>query len=349
MVDRRLQHLALGAEPEAIVEQFGVTHRQLVLEVRRTAIERELFDAAMREVIDRAARRFVHAARFHADEAVLDQVEPANTVLAPELVLRGQQRRRAHRFAVQRDAVALFEIDRDDFGLVGRVLRVDGARIDVIGHCLPRILEHLALGRSVQQVRVGRKRRFAALVLGHHDLVLLGEVDQRGAAGQVPLAPRRDHLDVGGERVIAEFEADLVIALACRAVRHRVGAHLTRDLNLALGDQRPRDRRAEQVQPLVQRVGAHHREDVIADEFLAQIVDEDMLGLHPRRFGLLARRLQLLALAQIGGEGHHFALIGFLQPFQDHAGVEAARIGKDDTIDFFRHGNAPTGQGTRAL
>jgi hypothetical protein len=40
------------------------------------------------------------------------------------------------------------------------------------------------------------------------------------------------------------------------------------------------------------------------------IVDEDMLGLHTGQLGLGARRLELFALAEIGGEGHHLALIG---------------------------------------
>ena len=121
------------------------------------------------------------------------------------------------------------------------------------------------------------KGDLAALVLGHRDLVLLGIFDQRGAAGQIPFAPRRDHLDVGRERIIAELEAHLIVALAGGAVADRVGADLPRDLDLALGDQRPRDRGAEQIQPLVERVGAHHREHIVADELLAQIVDEDML------------------------------------------------------------------------
>jgi hypothetical protein len=56
--------------------------------------------------------------------------------------------------------------------------------------------------------------------------VLLGEFDQRGAAGQVPFAPRRDHLDVGLERVIAELEAHLIVALAGRAVADGIGAGL---------------------------------------------------------------------------------------------------------------------------
>ena len=58
---------------------------------------------------------------------------------------------------------------------------------------------------------------------------------------------------------------------------------------------------------LVERVGAEHREDEVAHELLAQIVDEDVLGLDAEHLGLLARRLELLALAEIGGEGDDLA------------------------------------------
>ena len=133
--------------------------------------------------------------------------------------------------------------------------------------------------------------------------MLLGEVDQLLAAGELPFAPRRDHADVGLERIIAELEADLVVALAGGAVADRVGADLPRDLDLALGDQRPGDRGAEQILALVERVGAEHREDVVADELLPEVVDEDVLGLDPEQLGLGPRRLDLLALAEIGGEG----------------------------------------------
>ena len=68
---------------------------------------------------------------------------------------------------------------------------------------------------------------------------------------EVPFAPRRDHLHVGLERIVGELEAHLVVALAGRAVRDRVGADLLGDLDLLLGDQRPRDRGAEQILPLV--------------------------------------------------------------------------------------------------
>ena len=160
--------------------------------------------------------------------------------------------------------------------------------------------------------------------------MLLGEVEQLLAALELPLAPRRDDLDVGLQRIIAELEADLVVALAGGAVTDRVGADLPRDLDLPLGDQRPGDRRAEQVMALVVRVGAEHREDEVADELLAQVVDEDVLGLDAEHLGLAPGRLDLLALAEIGGEGHHLGVIFGLQPLEDDRGVEPARISEHD-------------------
>ena len=103
-------------------------------------------------------------------------------------------------------------------GLSGASSGSIGARIDVVRHFLRRVLQHLALGRGVQEVGVDRERRLAALVLGDRDLVLLGEGDQLLARAQVPFAPGRDHGDVGLQRVIGELEADLIVALAGRAM-----------------------------------------------------------------------------------------------------------------------------------
>ena len=63
-------------------------------------------------------------------------------------------------------------------------------------------------------------------------------------------------------------------------------------------------------------------------------------GLMPSNIGLFARRFELLALAEIGGEGHHFAAELGLQPLEDDRGIEAAGIGEHD---FLRrgHGSSP--------
>jgi len=67
-----------------------------------------------------------------------------------------------------------------------------------------------------------------------------------------------------------QLEADLVVALARGAVRHGVRAHRGRDLDLLLGDQRPRDRRAQQVHALVQRVRPAARMRMLRNSLLAE-------------------------------------------------------------------------------
>src|SRR5690554_235926 len=70
LVDRRLQHLPLRREPEAVVDQLGIARHQLVFEVHGAPIKGELLDAAMGCQQDGAARRLVDAAALHADKAV---------------------------------------------------------------------------------------------------------------------------------------------------------------------------------------------------------------------------------------------------------------------------------------
>ncbi len=111
-----------------------------------------------------------------------------------------------------------------------------------------------------------------------------------------------------------------------------VGAHLAGDLDLLLGDQRPGDRGAQQVLALIDRVGAEHREHEVAHELLAHVLDEDVLGLHAGGQGLGAGRLDLFALAQVGGEGDDLRPVFGLQPLEDDRGVEAARIGEHDLL-----------------
>ena len=193
----------------------------------------------------------------------------------------------------------------------------------------------------MQKIGVGRERRLAALVLGDRDLVLLGVGDQRRARGEAPFAPGRDDPDVRLQRIGRKLVAHLVVALAGRAVGDRVGADLARDLDQPLGDQRPRDRGPEQILALVERVGPEHRKHEVAHEFLAQVLDENVLRPDPEQLRLLARGLQLLALAEISGEGDDFGAIGRLQPFEDDGGVEPAGIGENDALDWLlwaRHG-----------
>ena len=51
--------------------------------MRRLAVEAQRFELAMRVDEQRAARRFVGAARFDSDQAVLDDVHAADAVARP--------------------------------------------------------------------------------------------------------------------------------------------------------------------------------------------------------------------------------------------------------------------------
>ncbi len=286
----------------------------------------------MRHQQHRPAGGLVDAARLHPDEAVLHKIEPPDAVAAADLVQPGQQRRGRQRLAVDRHRIAALEADLEVFRRVRRVLGRHRALVDVGRRLLGGVLQNLALRGGVQEVRVDRERRLATLVLGDRDLVLLGEFEKPGAAGQVPFPPGRDHPDLRVQRVGRQLEAHLVVALAGRAVRHRVGAGRRGDLDQPLRDQRPGDRSAEQVEAFVDRVRPEHRENEVAHESLAQVLDEDVIGTHPHHLGFPARRLELLALAEIGSEGHHLAAVLGLQPFQDDRGVEPAGIGEHDLL-----------------
>ena len=99
-----------------------------------------------------------------------------------------------------------------------------------------------------------------------------------GARVEVPLAPRRDHAQLGRERGVGQLEAHLVVALAGGAVGHRVGAFRRATSTWALAMSGRAIEVPEQVAALVDRVGAQHREDEVADELLAQVDDVHAAG-----------------------------------------------------------------------
>src|SRR3546814_3803221 len=72
------------------------------------------------------------ATALHADEAVLDEVEAADAVVAAQLVEAGEQRGRRQRLAVDPHGIAVLEVEGDDRPPVGRLLGRDAARDDVL-------------------------------------------------------------------------------------------------------------------------------------------------------------------------------------------------------------------------
>ena len=161
--------------------------------------------------------------------------------------------------------VALLELDLDAARL-GRARRADRACAGTSSRIglPPRILEHAALVARVQEVAIDRVRLVGRRL--DRDRVLSSYTrSARVRPVKLPLAPRRDDLDRRIEVVRGELEAHLIVALAGRAVRDRVGALGVATASIMPAAMHgPRERRAEQVLAFVQRVGAQRGEHVVA-------------------------------------------------------------------------------------
>ena len=123
-----------------------------------------------------------------------------------------------------------------------------------------------------------RPQRFAsteygdALVTGHLDAVPAGVLELLRAP-HVPVAHRRDHAKLGGERADGDVETHLVVALAGAAVRHRDRALLAGHVDEQLGDERARQRGGERIDALVERPGRKGRKAERVDEDPARVGD----------------------------------------------------------------------------
>ncbi len=298
------------------------------------AIQGDGLDGAVCLQDDGATRGFVAAAGLHAHVAVFHQVQTADAVLAAQLVQLGQHVVGSQTYAIQRHDIAFFELYVQVFGFIRcRFWRHSPAPHGFFG-LGGRVFQVTAFEGDVQQVGVHGIRRATVLVLHvHRNAVFLGVGQQLLAGQQVPLAPWGNHFYIRLQAVVAQLETHLVVTLAGSTVRYRVGAGEVGDFDLALGDQRAGDGGAQQVLAFVNGVGAEHREHEVAYKLFAQVIDEDVFLLDAELQRLLACRLQLFALAQVGGEGHHFALIGVLQPLQDHRSIQATGIGQYHFID----------------
>src|SRR5580658_8181642 len=171
--------------------------------------------------------------------------------------------------AVDRDRIAAEVFDFDVLGLVRRVFGRDGEAKHVVVRLAPRVLEDAALVAYMDEVAIHRVRLLGGD--GEGNFLLAGVGNHVGAAYERPIGtpPRRDDLQVRRESRERQLEAHLVVALAGRAMRDSVGAFRARNLDQFLGDNRPRDRGAEQVVALVDGARAEHWKYEVSGEFLA--------------------------------------------------------------------------------
>jgi hypothetical protein len=355
--DEGLQGVALGGEPEAVVDELGVFGDEGVAQGHDFAVHGEAFDLAMANVKDGTAGGFVDAAAFHADEAVFDHVDAADAVATAEAVEqlhdaeggvegvavllsdRGDAEGGGEfgEFGVlEADGVAFFEEDFDVFGFVRGVFGGNGEDVHVThfgdGAIEPGVFQHAAFEADVEEVAVHGVGLLDGS--GDGDALLFGIGDHFGATGELGAevfhAPGGHDFEFGGEGGGGEFEADLVVAFAGGAVGEGVAVFSAGDVDHAFGDDGAGDAGAEEVLAFIDGSGLEHGEDEVAGEFFAEVADDAFAGTGGE--GFFFEAVELFFLADIGAVGDDFGVIGLLEPLEENGGVETTGIGEDDFL-----------------
>ncbi len=183
-----------GAEPQSIIDDVGVFLRDQRLEAGGLLAQAQRLQLAMGLVQDHRRRRLVQLARLDADQPVLDVIDPADAVLAAELVEPFDQRHAVELLAVEADRPAVLEVDVDVSRLVGRLGRVDRPGEGLGRRFVPGIFEDAGLAASAKEVQIDAVRALFCRFDG--DAVLGGEGDLLIAA-HLPFAHRSDDLQIG--------------------------------------------------------------------------------------------------------------------------------------------------------
>ena len=103
-------------------------------------------------------------------------------------------------------------------------------------------------------------------------------------------------------------------------MRQRGGIFFERNFHLVLGDHRPCQRCSQKILVLILRARAQSREDVVAQEFIAQVFHD-----HFCRAGLMGffhHGVNVLALAHVGNHGDHVTVIVFFEPRNNDRGIK---------------------------
>jgi len=351
-----LDGLALGGEPEAVVNELGVFRDEGVAGVLELAVDDEGFQIAVCGEQDGAAGGLVDAAGFHPDEAVLDDVDPADAVGTAEgvehahdavwgedgiAVLFALDLEVAElcddfgkSFGLEADDVALFEEDLEHLWFVWGFFWGDGEHIHVAiglaGGIVPGVFESAGLEGDVEEVAVHGVGLFHGGF--DRDVVSLGVFDHFLAARELfaefYIAPWGYTFDTGGEGCGGEFEAHLVVAFACCSVGDGVGSFLEGDVDHAFGDTWAGDGGAEKVAAFIDSVRLEHGEDVVAGELFLLIVDV-ALGCTGGE-GFCLKAVEFVALAAIGAVCDDLSVVFFFEPEEEDGGIKASGVCDDD-------------------
>ncbi len=169
----------------------------------------------------------------------------------------------------------------------------------------------------------------------HGNIPLLAVLNHLCSTGEIRpeslIPPRSDDFNLRRKSRRGQFESNLIIPFARGSVSNGLGFFFSGNLHHPLGDQGSCDRGAQEILALVNCPSPHHREDKIPGKLLLQVVDIDFGG-----SGLLCLGVQppqFLFLTDVGAESDHLRLVVFLEPGEQHGGVETSGICQNDFHD----------------
>ncbi len=190
VLDKRVQRLAQGSEPQAEVNQFRIFQSDVLFEVRDIALQAQGFEFAMRGNQQSAAGSLVATARLDSDEAVLHQINPSDGISPADFVQQLDQRNRIELHAIHRNWNAFFKADDDLLLAVGSVLRRTSHLPGGGKRRVARIFQFPALVADVPEIAVAAVNFLPAGFDGNSPLLRV--VETIFARLQIPLPPWRD-------------------------------------------------------------------------------------------------------------------------------------------------------------
>lgn len=272
-----LEELPLGREVEAVVENLGVADSdELVTESTDLTVQDKTLKINVSGAEDGQAGSLVAATGLDANEAVLDNVDTADTVLTGNGVGSEEE---IHGLGVgaggslELDGDTLLEGDGEVLGGVGGVGGVDSELPHVLGRSDIGILEDTGLVGAVGHVLIHRP--WLGLGLGDWDTLLCSVVEEVVAALEALVElghpPWSNNLNVGLQGIVAKLETDLVVTLASAAVRDGKAALLLGNGNLTASNDGTGERGTKEVDVLVDGIALDGGEAKLLDELLLEV------------------------------------------------------------------------------
>mmetsp|Transcript_28591 Transcript_28591/g.75108 ORF Transcript_28591/g.75108 Transcript_28591/m.75108 type:complete len:203 (+) Transcript_28591:270-878(+) len=176
----------LWAPPQAVVDLLRELHRQQVTNLAHLAVHRQRFDINVSRPDHSASRRLVASPGLHADEAVLHNVDSADTVPASDHIeiLVDLKRRLVGLLWLglvhDLDGHTDLEVNHELLRFVRRVFRVDSHVVQAVRGVGSRVLQDARLVGNVHQVAVHGPRRL--LCHWDRDIILLRKFNEVLAA-----------------------------------------------------------------------------------------------------------------------------------------------------------------------